>query len=68
MSTRDVTVLGYALVLLTALCYELLMRARSTGGTVGDVLTAAMRVRTGRLIVLLWWWWIGWHFLARNSG
>jgi hypothetical protein len=66
MSSHDVTILGYLLVLLAGLILQLLAtRTRTRIPALGDVLTRVMRTRTGRVGVLVAWAWLGLHFFAR---
>ena len=66
MSTHDLTVLGYLLVVAAGVVIELIAtRTQARIPSLGDVLTRAMRTRTGRVGVLVAWAWLGLHFLAR---
>jgi len=64
MSSHDVTVLGYLLILLAGVALELLA-ARTRIPSLGQVLSRVMRTRTGRVGVLVAWAWLGLHFFAR---
>lgn len=66
MSTRAVTIIGFAIVIAAMFTLEFL--ARRPGSripTVGQWLGYLMRPRIGRVLVLLGWWWLGWHYFAR---
>ncbi len=66
MNSHAVTILGYLLVLAAGLAAQFLAtRTRVPIPPLGDVLTRAMRSRTGRVGVLVAWAWIGLHFFAR---
>lgn len=66
MNSHDVTIAGY-LVLLAALVVLQVVALRSPGRVppIGEVLSRAMRTRTGRVGVLVAWSWLGLHFFAR---
>ena len=66
MSSRTVTIVGFALLALAGLALHL--RARQPGSRVPrftDLLGALLETRRGRVGVVLVWWWLGWHFFAR---
>ena len=66
MNTHDLTVLGYLLVVAAGVVIELIAtRTQARIPSLGDVLTRAMRTRTGRVGVLVAWAWLGLHFFAR---
>jgi hypothetical protein len=66
MSSHDVTILGYLLVLAAGVSLEIFAaRTRGRVPPLGDVLTRVMRTRTGRVGVLVAWGWIGLHFFAK---
>jgi len=62
--SRAVTLAGYAAVVAAALVLELVARAQGYA-TFGDAVTAAVRCRPLRLIVLAAWLWLGWHLFVR---
>jgi hypothetical protein len=67
-TSRAVTIGGFVVLGLALLaCQALARRERSRIPSAGELLTAAMRRRPGRIAVLLAWWWLGWHFLARSG-
>ncbi len=65
MTSHDVTIAGYVLVVAFAAGVEL-AAARPKPGVVSIrvVLTRLMRTRSGRIGVLAAWAWLGLHFLA----
>ena len=66
MSSHDVTIAGYVVVLaLIVLLQVLATRTRTPIPSLGDMLIRAMRSRTGRVGVLVAWAWIGLHFFAK---
>jgi hypothetical protein len=68
MSTRTIFLLGYLVIgLALALCQLVAWRSESKIATFGEMMDAAVRRRTGRLLVLVAWWWIGFHVLARSG-
>jgi hypothetical protein len=66
MNSHDLTVAGYVAVL-AALALLQVFALRSPGHVppIGEVLTRAMRSRTGRVGILVAWAWVGLHFFAR---
>ena len=66
MSSHDLTVAGYVLIVLAGVCLQLLgAREGSAILPLGAVLDRAMRTRSGRVGVIAGWAWIGIHFFAR---
>jgi hypothetical protein len=66
MSSHDVTIAGYLLAVAGIVLLQLLAaRTRAPVPSLGDLLTRAMRSRTGRVGVLVAWAWIGLHFFAK---
>ena len=66
MMTRVITIVGYLVVLSCGVVLEVVAtRTRARIPPLGDVLTRAMRTRTGRVGVLVAWAWLGLHFFAR---
>jgi len=66
MSSRDVTLAGYLLIVVAGIGLELLStRPHSRIPPLGTVLRRVMRTRTGRVGVIAGWAWLGIHFLAR---
>jgi hypothetical protein len=66
VNSHDVTIAGY-LAVLAALVVLQIIALRSPGRVppIGEVLSRAMRTRTGRVGVLVAWAWLGLHFFAR---
>ena len=66
MSTRIITIIGFAAVLGALVTLEVVARRRTTRvPTLGQWLGYAMRARSGRALILLGWLWLGWHYFAR---
>jgi hypothetical protein len=66
MSSHDVTVLGYLVVLFAGVLLELLaLFTPARIPRLGDLFTRIMRSRTGRVGMLVAWAWVGLHFFAR---
>jgi Family of unknown function (DUF6186) len=66
VNSHDVTVAGYLAVLGIMVALQVLAtRARARIPALGEVLSRAMRSRTGRVGVLVAWAWIGLHFFAK---
>ena len=66
MNSREITITGYLIMVCCGIALEVLARRpRARIPPLGDVLTRAMRTRTGRVGVLVAWAWLGLHFFAR---
>jgi len=66
MTWHEVTIAGYLLVVAAIVMLQLLAtRTEVPAPSFGELLTRAMRSRTGRVGVLVAWAWIGLHFFAR---
>jgi hypothetical protein len=66
MTSRDLTLLGYATIASAALVLEVAaLRGSALIPTLGRVLGRVMRTRAGRIGVLTAWAWFGLHLLAR---
>lgn len=66
MTSRDVTIVGFGLILIVALSLDLLVRtSRVRLATLDEAISRAMRSSPARVAVLSVWFWLGWHFLAR---
>jgi hypothetical protein len=66
MTWHAVTIAGYVLVATGIAVLQLLAaKTRVPVPSFGELLTRAMRSRTGRVGVLVAWAWIGLHFFAK---
>ena len=66
MTSHEVTIAGYLVVVAGLVVLQVLAtRTHVPVPALGDLLTRAMRSRTGRVGVLVAWAWIGLHFFAR---
>jgi len=66
MNSHEVTIAGYLVAVAGIVLMQVLAtRTRAPVPSLGDLLTRAMRTRTGRVGVLVAWAWIGLHFFAR---
>jgi hypothetical protein len=66
VTPRAAIVAGFAALLGLVVAVDLFARRPGSGlRPLSAVLTAALRRRTGRIVVLGAWLWLGWHFLAR---
>ena len=66
MSSHDLTVAGYALIVLAGVGLQVLgSREGAPFLPLGAVLGRVMRTRSGRVGVMAGWAWIGIHFFAR---
>jgi hypothetical protein len=65
LSSHAITIAGYLAVLGGIVLLQVLAtRTRVLVPSLGELLTRAMRTRTGRVGVLVAWAWIGLHFFA----
>lgn len=62
--SRFVTLLGYAVLVVSAGGLEVAARRRGSA-TFSDALTIVLRSRAARLALLAAWLWLGWHLLVR---
>jgi len=66
MTSHYLTIAGYLLVVAGIVVLQLLGAwTRAPVPSLGDLLTRAMRSRTGRVGVLVAWAWLGLHFFAK---
>jgi len=66
MTSRDITIVGYAVFILIAVGLHLRGRTgRSRIPSLGSVFSRAMRTRSGRVGIVAGWVWVGLHFFAR---
>jgi Family of unknown function (DUF6186) len=65
VNSHQITIAGYLVVLASIVTLQVLAtRTRAPVPALGDLLTRAMRTRTGRVGVLVAWAWVGLHFFA----
>lgn len=66
MSSHDITIAGYLAVLAVGVLLQMIaLRSPRRVPPLGEVLSRAMRTRTGRVGMLVAWAWVGLHFFAR---
>jgi len=66
MSSHDVTIAGYVLVVALAVALEVAaVSGRVDVQGLGTVLSRVMRHRAGRIGMVAAWAWLGMHFFAR---
>jgi len=66
MTTRVITIIGFAVVIIALAGLEILGRRKNSPiPALGELLGYAMRPRAGRFLILLGWLWLGWHFFSR---
>jgi Family of unknown function (DUF6186) len=66
MTTRTMTILGFAVVIMALVALEVLGRRRiGRIPTLSEWLGYVMRPRAGRALILAGWLWLGWHYFAR---
>lgn len=66
MSTRAITISGFAAVIAALVVLEILGRRKTNSiPSLSEWLGYVMRPRSGRALVLLGWLWLGWHYFAR---
>jgi hypothetical protein len=66
VTARAAIIAGFAAILILAIGTDLVARRPGAGvRPLSGTLTAALRSRGGRVLVLAVWLWLGWHFLAR---
>ena len=69
MTSHQITIAGYLIILAAIVTLQVLAtRTRAPVPSFGELLTRAMRTRTGRVGVLVAWAWIGLHFFAHEQG
>jgi uncharacterized protein DUF6186 len=66
MTSRSLTIAGFALILAVAAGLDVLARSgRVALPSIEQTLTRVRRSNRGRIVLLCVWFWLGWHFLAR---
>ena len=63
--SRLATLLGYAVIAVSAVGLEVAARRSGQVTTFGDLLSAGLRRWPVRLVVLGVWLWLGWHLFVR---
>jgi hypothetical protein len=66
MTTRTLTLAGYALLAVAALGYELAGRLRRRTPTLVEAMLVLVRRPAPRALVLIAWLWLGWHLFVRG--
>ncbi|MGH8993661.1 MAG: DUF6186 family protein [Acidimicrobiia bacterium] len=66
MTTRILTLAGYALIAGAALVYELAGHLRRRTPTLAQAMLTLTRRPAPRALVLLAWLWLGWHLFVRG--
>jgi hypothetical protein len=65
MTTRLITELGFALIVLVAVGLAVGSHvAPRRIPPLSSVLAVVMRRRTTRILAVVAWWWVGWHFFV----
>lgn len=60
-----ITVAGYVLVVVIAICLELTAHRTRRVVTFGEMLAVTLRRQPMRLLLQAGWLWIGWHVFVR---
>jgi len=63
--TRELILAGYVAVVAAVVALEATARHRGTTATFGATLSAVLRRRPARLLLLAGWLWLGWHVFVR---
>jgi len=63
--TRELILAGYVAVVAADVALEAAERHRGTTATLGATLSAVLRRRPARLLLLAGWLWLGWHVFVR---
>jgi hypothetical protein len=66
MTTRTLTLAGYALLALAGLTCELAGRLRRRTPTLVQAMLVLVRRPAPRTLVLTGWLWLGWHLFVRG--
>jgi len=64
MSNRDITLLGYALIVSVGLILGVVSHQTRFLARVGDVFEWILGTRSGRIALFAAWAWLGLHFLG----
>jgi hypothetical protein len=65
--SRMITLVGFAVLALAILGYELAGMMWRRTPTLGDALSLVTRSRPGRWFLLAGWMWVGWHLFVRGN-
>lgn len=65
--SRPVTLVGYAVLVLVIVAYQLVGVVRRRSPTLGEVLEPVRRRVAGRIVLLAGWLWLGWHLFVRGG-
>jgi hypothetical protein len=66
MTTRVITIIGFAAIVLSLVTLEVLGRRKTTRiPSASEWLGYVMRPPAGRALILAGWLWLGWHYFAR---
>ena len=65
MTSRGITLVGFAVLAAAVLALEVLARRSSRFCTLGEALTVALRHRLVRILLQGGWLWLGWHLFVR---
>jgi hypothetical protein len=66
MTSRGVTLAGYALIALVAIALEVVSRRSRRLATLGDVVACGLRRWPCRVLLQAGWLWLGWHLFVRT--
>ncbi len=64
--SRTTTLVGYAVVAVALVACQVAAVLTGRISTLGQALSAVVRRRAGRWLVLAGWLWIGWHLFVRS--
>lgn len=67
MTSRSVTLVGYAVLLAAVLAWELVGLVGRRTPTLGDTVDRLTHNRWVRWLLLGAWIWLGWHLFARTG-
>jgi hypothetical protein len=68
LTSRTLTFAGYAAILSLIVLWTVMTARHERWMTLPAAVTALMRRRGVRILVMLGWVWLGWHLFARGSG
>ncbi len=67
MTSRIVTLIGYAVIAMAAIGIEAIARRCGRLATFSDAIALALRRWLWRILLQAGWLWIGWHVFVRAS-